>query len=206
MSDRVAATSGLTHGERTGSATYIWFTPTERGAMNTDTDAMPHNVHDHGDHGGMFVAKVSRRGAIGAFAAFGLGLLVACGDDDDSSVSTSSPSATGSPATTTSATTPTTATTQATVAATTAAAAGEYLDFPEETNGPFPADGSNDNGAGELANVLADTRIVRSDITANLDAQDNVFADGDGSQITDLGDSAAADIGTGLQATVAIAV
>ena len=119
----------------------------------------------------MFVAKLSRRGAIGAFAAFGLGLLVACGDDDDSSAGTSSPSTTGSPATTTPATTPTT--TQATTAATaTTAAAGEYLDFPEETNGPFPADGSNDNGAGELANVLADARIVRSDITANLDGSD----------------------------------
>jgi len=33
-----------------------------------------------------------------------------------------------------------------------------------------------------------------------------VFSDGDGSQITDLGDSASASIGTGLQATVAIAV
>jgi len=139
--------------------------------MNPLRDAS-HDV-DH-EHGQMFVAKLSRRGAIGAFAAIGLGLLVACGDDDDSSSGTSSPNTTGSPATTTPTTTA--ATTQATTAATTAtsaaAAAGEYLDFPEETNGPFPADGSNDNGSGELANVLTDARIVRSDVTANLDGSD----------------------------------
>jgi protocatechuate 3,4-dioxygenase beta subunit len=119
------------------------------------------------DHGQMFVAKLSRRGAIGAFAAIGLGLLVACGDDDDSSAATTSPNTTGSPPTTT-----TQSTAAATTATSAAAAAGEYLDFPEETNGPFPADGSNDNGGGELANVLTDSRIVRSDVTANLDGSD----------------------------------
>ena len=307
--------------------------------MNPQRHASHSTEFDNEEHEEMFVAKLSRRGALGAFAAIGVGLLVACGDDDDSSTATSSPNTTGSPATTPPATTPAT-TTQATTAATatTAAASGDYLDFPEETNGPFPADGSNDNGSGELANVLADSRIVRSDVTTNLDgsdqqpgipmgltmmlgsggaplagaavyiwhcsrdghysvysggmnggnysgatwfrgvqvtdasgavnfetvfpgrysgrathihfevyeddtysnllltsqigfedddadavyatdsnyasslsnptynAQDMVFADGDGSQITDLGDSASADIGTGLQATVAIAV
>jgi protocatechuate 3,4-dioxygenase beta subunit len=132
--------------------------------MNPETDALPHDVHDEEHQGQMFVAKLSRRGAIGAFAAIGLGLLVSCGgdDDDDSSAGTSSPNTTGSPATTTSRTSP----------ATTAAATGEYLDFPEETNGPFPADGSNDDGNGNTANVLTDARIVRSDITANLDGSD----------------------------------
>ena len=37
-------------------------------------------------------------------------------------------------------------------------------------------------------------------------AQDMVFSDGDGSQITDLGDPATTGVGAGLQATVAIAV
>ena len=129
--------------------------------MNTERDVLPHDVHDD-DHGQMFVAKLTRRGAIGAFAALGIGLLVACGDDDDSSASAASPNTSGSPTTTP-------ATTAATSATSSAAAAGEYLDFPEETNGPFPADGSNDNGSGELANVLSDARIVRSDITTNLD-------------------------------------
>ena len=33
-----------------------------------------------------------------------------------------------------------------------------------------------------------------------------MFSDGDGSQITDLGDPASSGVGAGLQATVAIAV
>jgi hypothetical protein len=37
-------------------------------------------------------------------------------------------------------------------------------------------------------------------------AQDMLFSDGDGSQITDLGDPASAGVASGLQATVSIAV
>ena len=40
---------------------------------------------------------------------------------------------------------------------------------PGETGGPFPADGSNANGAGGIANVLADPRSVRQDLRADLD-------------------------------------
>ena len=121
-------------------------------------------AHEAHEDTGMFVAKLTRRSALGAFAAIGMGVLAACGDDDDSTSTTSAP---GAP-------TPTTASADTTPAttATTATAAGAYLDFPEETNGPFPADGSNDNGNGEPANVLADPRVVRSDVTANLDGSD----------------------------------
>lgn len=133
--------------------------------MNPEHDDVRLHADDtHDDHGPLFVAKLSRRGAIGAFAALGLGLLVACGDDDDSTAATSSPNTTGSPATTPPTTT--------TATAATVAASGDYLDFPEETNGPFPADGSNSNGSGGTANVLTDARIVRSDITTNLDGSD----------------------------------
>ena len=51
-------------------------------------------------------------------------------------------------------------------------APADYLDFPEETNGPFPADGSNRTATASTANVLTDARIVRSDVTANLDGSD----------------------------------
>lgn len=139
--------------------------------MNTERNTPLLEADDH-EHSQVFVAKLTRRGALGAFAAIGVGLLAACGGDDDTSSSTTSPSTSGTAATTAS-TSP--ATTAAATTATTAAsgtAASQYLDFPEETNGPFPADGSNDNGSGELANVLADSRIVRSDITANLDGSD----------------------------------
>ena len=50
--------------------------------------------------------------------------------------------------------------TTATDATSTGTSDGE---IPEETNGPYPADGTND------VNILSDSGIVRSDITTNLD-------------------------------------
>lgn len=47
---------------------------------------------------------------------------------------------------------------------------------PGETQGPFPADGSN-NAHGTLANVLSDTGIVRKDMRPNLGKSDTI-ADG----------------------------
>lgn len=116
----------------------------------------------------------TRRGALSALAGFGALALAACSNDKAATTSTEATT----PATT-SATTP--ATTPATTAATTGATTGETgaatsetdavacLTPPEETGGPFPADGSNDNGDGEEANVLDDVEVVRSDITASLD-------------------------------------
>ena len=121
------------------------------------------------EEAGIFVAKLTRRSALGAFGALGVGLLAACGGDDDSSAGTTAPSTT--PTTTTGGTSPS-ATASAVTTGTSGTAADTYLDFPEETNGPFPADGSNDNGSGELADVLADSRVMRSDVTANLDGSD----------------------------------
>jgi protocatechuate 3,4-dioxygenase beta subunit len=141
--------------------------------MNIERNTPLAEADDH-EHSQVFVAKLTRRGALGAFAALGVGLLAACGGDDDSSSATTSPNTPGTPDTTASTSPATTApaTTATTAAAASGTVAGRYLDFPEETNGPFPADGSNDNGAGELANVLADSRVVRSDITTNLDGSD----------------------------------
>lgn len=47
------------------------------------------------------------------------------------------------------------------------ASGGECVAHPTETAGPFPADGSN-RAHGTLANVLADSGIVRSDMRPNL--------------------------------------
>jgi protocatechuate 3,4-dioxygenase beta subunit len=142
------------------------------------------SLHDHhdGEHD-VFVAGLTRRSAIGAFAAIGLGTLVSCGDDDESSSTTTARSGTStdpsepdtaatSTSTAGSTVTSTTASTSASTSPTTATASTDYADFPEETNGPFPADGSKENGNGQEANVLTDPRIVRSDITANLDGSD----------------------------------
>lgn len=52
---------------------------------------------------------------------------------------------------------------------TSAAVNGDLTATPAETGGPFPADGSNEDGGGSIVNILTDSRSVRSDITADLD-------------------------------------
>ena len=91
---------------------------------------------------------VTRRRALGVL---GLGLggaaLAACGADTASSSSSSTASSSSSSATASSST-------------------GE---IPEETNGPYPADGTMDD-----VNALAESGIVRQDITSSLDGGESV--------------------------------
>ncbi|MEZ5092992.1 intradiol ring-cleavage dioxygenase [Nocardioides sp.] len=90
---------------------------------------------------GFDVATVfSRRRMLGLFGAgLGVAALAACGADSSTSSGSSSTAASGSTATT---------------------SAGE---IPDETNGPYPADGSNG------LNVLEQSGLVRSDITSSID-------------------------------------
>jgi protocatechuate 3,4-dioxygenase beta subunit len=107
-----------------------------------------------------------RRRALSLLGLGGIGLIAAaCGS---SSSGGGTPATTAGEATTTPAGTPTTPAGTAT-GGTAAGTASDVVETPEETGGPFPADGSNDNGAGSVADVLADARIVRSDIRADLD-------------------------------------
>lgn len=96
---------------------------------------------------------VSRRRVL-TLVGLGVGAatLAAC------AATTDSPSSATSTATTDSS--PTTDATDSTTTTTTTTAAGE---IPEETNGPYPADGSNG------VNVLEESGIVRSDIRSSLD-------------------------------------
>lgn len=114
-------------------------------------------------------APFSRRTALTMLGFTGLGLVIAaCGGDDTTSTTSSGADATTGTAADTQATTA--ATTADTSAATTAATVSDDLtETPEETGGPFPSDGSNDNGDGTVANILADARSVRSDIRSDLD-------------------------------------
>lgn len=103
------------------------------------------------DQGAAFdiVTLLSRRRALGLLGlGFGSATLAACGADG-SEGSTSS-SAAGSSSATSSAT----------------SAGGE---IPEETNGPYPADGT-----AEELNVLSESGIVRQDITSSLDGGKSV--------------------------------
>jgi protocatechuate 3,4-dioxygenase beta subunit len=113
---------------------------------------------------------IGRRRLLGLFgAAVGAAVVSACGGDESTASSTAAPSSTSGATATTTAATDATATTAA-ASATTAASAGTVdVDVtPSETGGPFPSDGSNDNGAGETANMLAKDGVIRSDIRADI--------------------------------------
>jgi protocatechuate 3,4-dioxygenase beta subunit len=119
--------------------------------------------------------RMHRRQALSLIGLGGMGLIAAACASSNNGGSTST-TATAGTAGTTASTTGTTASTAATTASTTATTAAtatttvsDLTRTPEETGGPFPADGTNDNGAGSVADVLADRRSVRSDIRSDLD-------------------------------------
>jgi protocatechuate 3,4-dioxygenase beta subunit len=97
---------------------------------------------------------LTRRGALVLLG--GLGLAVAgCSGGDDSSNATATDKAAGSSTTT--------GTTGATTTTSGAAAVTSCSVIPEETGGPFPADGSNG------VDVLSERGIVRKDIRTSFD-------------------------------------
>jgi protocatechuate 3,4-dioxygenase beta subunit len=129
--------------------------------MTTD----PRWIDEHGneideDHRGLVYdirTLVDRRRALGIFGGIGLtSLLAACAAPE------AEPSASA---------TTTTTPTQSATATPTAEASGPVTEVPDETGGPYPADGSNG------VNVLDDSGIVRSDIRSSFGSSTAV-ADG----------------------------
>jgi len=103
----------------------------------------------------------SRRATLRLFGLAGLGLVAgACSSGTEAAPSSPSSSSTVG------------ATSTSTTAATTSTAAGTCVATPTETGGPFPADGTNDNGRGQTANLLDDEGIIRGDIRSDLDGTD----------------------------------
>lgn len=129
------------------------------------TDVAKHEEHD--DHGGLHrdvPALVDRRDMLRLMGGLSLaGLLAACGVGSSNSTTSSSTAAAAS--TTELGGTSTTAATGTTMAAMPGA------EIPDETAGPYPADGSNG------PNVLDDDGIVRSDIRSSFGNSSGV-ADG----------------------------
>ncbi len=100
----------------------------------------------------------SRRASLRALGLLGAGAglvtIAACSGESSSASSTSS--AASSSSSDSSSTT----------------ADGDCTATPPETGGPFPADGTNDDGNGSEANVLDDDGIIRADIRSDLDGSD----------------------------------
>ncbi len=121
------------------------------------TTSIP-DPNPHDDFGGLhrdLPGLVQRRRALQWMGGLGLaGVLAACSSSD----STGS-NATGS-STTAAATSDTTAATGASGTAAAAASPGETI--PQETAGPYPADGSNG------PNFLSEDGVVRTDITSSV--------------------------------------
>ncbi|HEY4080972.1 MAG TPA: intradiol ring-cleavage dioxygenase [Burkholderiaceae bacterium] len=116
-----------------------------------------HHHHEHHD-GGLIedlarIELAQRRRLLGWLAGAGglaaLGLHGCGGGTSTADTSTGSSSSTGSTTTTTTTTT------------------GSCSVIPEETSGPYPGDGSN-TANGSIANALALTGIVRSDIRSSI--------------------------------------
>jgi protocatechuate 3,4-dioxygenase beta subunit len=124
----------------------------EEHTMTTDPRWLDeHGVEIDEDHRGLVYdirTLVDRRRALGIFGGIGLtSLLAACAGGDPepsaSATATTTPSATATPSAS-------------------AEASGPLDEVPDETGGPYPADGSNG------VNVLDDSGIVRSDIRSSF--------------------------------------
>lgn len=110
------------------------------------------------DQGASFDMRtlVSRRNVLG-IVGLGAGAVALAACAPQTTASTATATATATPSATA------TATASATPTATAAAAAYASEEIPQETNGPYPADGTNG------VDVLNQSGIVRSDIRSSLD-------------------------------------
>jgi len=109
-------------------------------------------------------AAASRRQMLRWLSTGGAVTLLGCGGGSDASTATSS----STTATTSTGTSTGTSTTTSTDSASCSI-------IPEETAGPYPGDGSNSNGTG-IANALALSGIVRSDIRSSIAGATGVAA------------------------------
>ncbi|MFA9219307.1 MAG: intradiol ring-cleavage dioxygenase [Sphingomonadaceae bacterium] len=124
-----------------------------------------HDEHEHSlaaDLNAMLQLNTSRRQSLCWLLAGASSLpMLGCGGGSGSADSTTSVASTK----TTTGSTGSTGTT--TTTNTTTPTVGSCAVIPEETGGPYPADGTNSNGSG-IANVLTMSGVVRSDIRSSF--------------------------------------
>lgn len=121
------------------------------------------HAHDHGleyDLETLLKRDTSRRQMLKWLALGGAAALpmIGCGGGSDGTSGTTS-------STTSSTTTGSSGSSSSGASGSTSSSACSVI--PEETAGPYPGDGSNSNGSG-IANVLAQSGIVRSDIRSSF--------------------------------------
>lgn len=116
-----------------------------------------HHIEDH-DRGLLFDLEtlnsriLERRRALSLLGGAGLAaLLTGCGGGGSDSSGSTSTTTTGSTGGTTGGTT----------------AGGSCVDYATETNGPYPADGTN-TSSGSTSNVLTSSGVIRSDIRSSF--------------------------------------
>lgn len=126
----------------------------------------PIHEEEHDDHGGMhrdIPALVDRRDMLRIVGGLSIaGLLAACGVSGGATTTSSAAGSSTTSGADGSATSSTDGSSGTNATSTTPAEASAGEEIPDETAGPFPADGSNG------PNVLDDEGIVRSDITTSI--------------------------------------
>jgi len=126
------------------------------------------HAHGHGlaeDLGAIGRELFARRRALTFLASAGTtAALAACGGDDSGSASSSSGSATTTSSSPTSSSSTSSSSTSSTSGGT---SSSTCIADPTETNGPYPADGTN-TASGATSNVLTTSGIVRSDIRSSF--------------------------------------
>lgn len=142
-------------------------------------ETRPARVHHHGHSLAEDLARIDhlqrRRRALAWMASSAGSLLLAgCGGGGDGGTSTTSASTTAS---TTALTTGTTSTTGSTTTTTTTTSSSACIADPQETAGPYPADGTN-TASGATSDILTATGIVRSDIRSSFIGSSTTTAPG----------------------------
>ncbi|MFZ6746093.1 intradiol ring-cleavage dioxygenase [Undibacterium sp. JH2W] len=123
--------------------------------MDKHTNQLETDLHT------LMQAAASRRQMLRWMSVGGAASLLGCGGGSDASTTASGTTTTGSTGTTS--------------GTTTGSSTASCSIIPEETAGPYPGDGTNSNGI-SIANALALSGIVRSDIRSSIAGASGVAA------------------------------